>query len=235
MDEGCSEYWSGLTIPRIVPTAYGALALGDPSLVWRLRDRIFTDADGGVGKKTCLAHGPANMASSVSEMRLTAALQNKPAIIVHGRSDPLFPVNHSSRPFVAKSLATDGVRSKLRYYEVLNAQHWDAANSTAGLIPAMCLCALSAAIAGFDVCASDIESATAIEPGAAYRATWRYARRCPGHYAATRRRLLWCRLLAMRSVFRVDTFDSELIAAAVSQNPLNSEGFYFPFLLPHFR
>lgn len=110
-----------------------ALALGkDPLTGGALVDKDILDADGKVVGKDLSGTWSANIASSLNEVKLTAALQGKPAIILHGRSDPLFPVNHSSRPFVAKSLATDGVRSKLRYYEVLNAQHWDAANSTAG-------------------------------------------------------------------------------------------------------
>lgn len=109
------------------------LALGkDPVSGVALVDKEIRDADGKLLSKDLSGTWSANIAASSNEVKLTAALQGKPAIILHGRSDPLFPVNHSSRPFVAKSLATDGVRSKLRYYEVLNAQHWDAANATAG-------------------------------------------------------------------------------------------------------
>ena len=110
-----------------------ALALGkDPVSGAAVVDKETRDAEGTVISKDLSGTWSANIAASSNEVKLTAALQGKPTIILHGRSDPLFPVNHSSRPFVAKSLATDGVRSKLRYYEVLNAQHWDAANGSAG-------------------------------------------------------------------------------------------------------
>lgn len=65
--------------------------------------------------------------AGVAEVGLSSALQGRPAIVVHGRADSAFPVNHSSRPYVAKSLAVQGAGSKLRYYEVLNAQHFEGA------------------------------------------------------------------------------------------------------------
>jgi len=52
-------------------------------------------------------------------------LHGKSAIIVHGRSDTLVPVNHASRPYYGTNkLREPG--SRLRYYEVTNAQHFDA-------------------------------------------------------------------------------------------------------------
>lgn len=53
-------------------------------------------------------------------------LHGKPAIIVHGRSDALIPVNFSSRPYFGLNQLAEGHRSRLRYYEVTNAQHFDA-------------------------------------------------------------------------------------------------------------
>lgn len=62
----------------------------------------------------------------IQEVQLSARLQNKPAIIVHGRSDTLIPVNHASRAYYgANQLATHG-KSNTRYIEVTNAQHFDA-------------------------------------------------------------------------------------------------------------
>jgi hydroxybutyrate-dimer hydrolase len=65
------------------------------------------------------------LAQSVAATKRTGNLRGKPTIIVHGRSDTLLPVNHTSRPYYAlnKSLETG---SKLAYYEVTNAQHFDA-------------------------------------------------------------------------------------------------------------
>jgi hydroxybutyrate-dimer hydrolase len=54
-----------------------------------------------------------------------AELKKTPAIVVHGRSDALVPVNHASRAYYAKAQAHgDGARN-LRYVEVTNAQHFD--------------------------------------------------------------------------------------------------------------
>jgi hydroxybutyrate-dimer hydrolase len=57
----------------------------------------------------------------------------RPVVIVHGRSDALVPVNHSSRPLVATSRSIEGANSKLSYIEVTNAQHFDAFIGNAAL------------------------------------------------------------------------------------------------------
>ena len=50
-----------------------------------------------------------------------------------GRSDTLIPVNHASRAYYAMSRQADGAASRLRYYEVTNAQHFDAFIDNAAL------------------------------------------------------------------------------------------------------
>lgn len=52
-------------------------------------------------------------------------LRGKPAIIVHGRSDGLLPVNHTSRPYLGFNKSVEGTASKLSYIEVTNGQHFD--------------------------------------------------------------------------------------------------------------
>lgn len=111
-------------------TAYclRSFALGkDPISGTPLVDSETRDADGKLLSQDFSGTRASNIKASVSEIKLSATLQGRPAIILHGRNDALFPVNHSSRPYVAKSLALDGARSQLRYYEVLNAQHYEAA------------------------------------------------------------------------------------------------------------
>ena len=61
----------------------------------------------------------------VAEVRRSANLRGKPAIIVHGRADALVPVNHSSRPYLGNNRMVEGAASRLNYYEVTNAQHFD--------------------------------------------------------------------------------------------------------------
>jgi hydroxybutyrate-dimer hydrolase len=63
----------------------------------------------------------------IEEVQLTARLRGKPAIIVHGRSDALVPVNHSSRAYYGTNqLVEGGGHRRLSYIEVTNAQHFDA-------------------------------------------------------------------------------------------------------------
>ena len=63
--------------------------------------------------------------ASIDAAKRTGNLRGKPAIIVHGRSDTLVPVNHTSRPYYALNKTVEA-GSKLAYYEVTNAQHFDA-------------------------------------------------------------------------------------------------------------
>jgi hydroxybutyrate-dimer hydrolase len=62
----------------------------------------------------------------IAEVQASALLKNTPAIVVHGRSDALVPVNHASRAYYAKNQAGAAGVSNLRYVEVTNAQHFDA-------------------------------------------------------------------------------------------------------------
>lgn len=62
----------------------------------------------------------------IEPIKRTANLRGKPAIIVHGRADNLVPVNHSSRPYYGKNKLAEGAASHLHYYEVTNAQHFEA-------------------------------------------------------------------------------------------------------------
>lgn len=64
--------------------------------------------------------------ASIDATRRNGNLRGKPAIIVHGRADTLVPVNHTSRPYYALNQVAEGSGSRLRYYEVSNAQHFDA-------------------------------------------------------------------------------------------------------------
>lgn len=63
--------------------------------------------------------------SGIDETRRSGQLRGKPALIVHGRSDALLPVNHTSRPYTALNKKVEGAASRLSYIEVANAQHFD--------------------------------------------------------------------------------------------------------------
>jgi hydroxybutyrate-dimer hydrolase len=70
--------------------------------------------------------------TGINETKRIGDLRGKPAVIVHGRADTLVPVNHTSRPYYALSKSRDA-NSKLAYYEVTNAQHFDAFIGNAAL------------------------------------------------------------------------------------------------------
>jgi hydroxybutyrate-dimer hydrolase len=79
--------------------------------------------DGAICLRNLVTAGPAQ--TGINEVRRNGNLRGKPAIIVHGRSDALEPVNHTSRPYYGLNKIAEGASSKLSYYEVTNAQHFD--------------------------------------------------------------------------------------------------------------
>jgi hydroxybutyrate-dimer hydrolase len=70
--------------------------------------------------------------AGINQVKRTGNLHGKPAIIVHGRSDALVPVNHASRAYLALNRSVEA-GSQLNYYEVTNAQHFDAFIGNAAL------------------------------------------------------------------------------------------------------
>jgi hydroxybutyrate-dimer hydrolase len=71
-----------------------------------------------------LSHG-AQVRAGIAAVRARGNLRGKPAVLVHGRADTLVPVNHSSRPYFGLNKMVEGEASRLVYYEVTNAQHFD--------------------------------------------------------------------------------------------------------------
>lgn len=73
------------------------------------------------------------LSKGVEDVLTTSALRGKPAVIIHGRSDALVAVNHSSRSYYGSALKK---RQNIRYYEVTNAHHLDAFNALPALAAA---------------------------------------------------------------------------------------------------
>lgn len=71
--------------------------------------------------------------NGVSKIRIDGDLHGKPTLIVQGRADTLLPVNHASRSYAALNSRTDR-KSRLHYYEVTDATHFDALTIGAGTI-----------------------------------------------------------------------------------------------------
>lgn len=76
-----------------------------------------------------------SLQAGMRETQRNGNLRGKPAIIVHGRSDALLPVNHTSRPYAALNKKVEGAASKLRYVEVTNAQHFDSFIGLPAVLP----------------------------------------------------------------------------------------------------
>ncbi|MDH3595153.1 MAG: D-(-)-3-hydroxybutyrate oligomer hydrolase [Rhodospirillales bacterium] len=72
------------------------------------------------------------IAEGIGEILAGGDLNGTPTLIVTGRSDAILPPNHTSRAYVGLNQVVEGAGSKLRYYEVLNAQHLDVLNAFGG-------------------------------------------------------------------------------------------------------
>lgn len=83
------------------------------------------DAVTGARLEGSLAAQSTRIRSGMAEVQASGKLAGKPAIIVHGRSDTLIPVNHASRAYLGLNAVAEGGNSKLRYVEVTNANHFD--------------------------------------------------------------------------------------------------------------
>lgn len=74
------------------------------------------------------------LVKGIKELEATTDLNGIPTIILHGRKDSLIAPNHSARPYYANAIKSYNKRqlnnrhskSNIRYYEIKNAQHFDA-------------------------------------------------------------------------------------------------------------
>ena len=109
------------------------------------------------------------LSQSIAAVKRTANLRGKPAVIVQGRSDTLLPVNHASRPYYALNKSTEG-NSRLAYYEVTNAQHFESFLAFPGydtrLVPLH-----RYFIQAMDIVYANLRNGTAIPPSQVVRTT----------------------------------------------------------------
>lgn len=61
----------------------------------------------------------------VAEFQTAANAHGAPTIIVHGRADARVPVGFSSRPYVGENSLVEGRKSRVRYVEITNVQHFN--------------------------------------------------------------------------------------------------------------
>ena len=109
------------------------------------------------------------LSQSIAAVKGRADLRGKPAVIVHGRSDTLVIVNHSSRAYYALNKSIEA-NSRLAYYEITNAQHFDSFLAFPGydtrLVPTH-----RYFIQAMDIMWNHLKSGTAIPPSQVVRTT----------------------------------------------------------------
>ena len=89
-------------------------------------NRTDANLDGALCLRNLFDTSNAALMAGIGQTYRNGNLQGKPAMIVHGRSDALLPVNHTSRPYLGLNKVVEGPASKLSYIEVTNGQHFDA-------------------------------------------------------------------------------------------------------------
>ena len=88
---------------------------------------LATGTDGSGAPLSGAALDRANaVKAGIQQVLRTGKLRSIPTILVQGRADTLVPVNHSSRAYFGANKMADGTDSPTVYYEVENAQHFDA-------------------------------------------------------------------------------------------------------------
>jgi hydroxybutyrate-dimer hydrolase len=124
------------------------------------------DAVSGAALTGALATQSARVRAGMAEVVATGNLRGKPAIIVHGRSDTLIPVNFASRAYVGLNASAEGSASKLRYIEVTNANHFD---SFANALPASIVPLHVYLFRALDAMLANLRSSTALPPSQVVR------------------------------------------------------------------
>jgi hydroxybutyrate-dimer hydrolase len=109
------------------------------------------------------------LSQSIAAVKRSGNLRGKPVVIVQGRADTLVPVNHASRAYYALNKSVES-GSKLAYYEVTNAQHFDSFLAFPGydtrLIPLHVYF-----LRAMDIMYANLKSGTAIPPSQVVRTT----------------------------------------------------------------
>jgi hydroxybutyrate-dimer hydrolase len=111
----------------------------------------------------------------MGEIRVAGDLHGKPAIVLHGRADALLPVNHTSRPYAAFNAAREP-GSRLRYYEVTDANHFDA---LVGLYPRTLVPLHVYTLRALDLMWAHATAGAALPPSQVVRATARASSTAP--------------------------------------------------------
>lgn len=111
----------------------------------------------------------ARVKTGLNEVRVNGNLQGKPVVIVHGRADALIPVNHNSRPYAALNKKADA-NSRLHYYEIVDANHFDA---LVGLYPKTLVPLHVYTLRALDLMYANLTSGAALPASQVVRATAR--------------------------------------------------------------
>ncbi len=106
----------------------------------------------------------------IAEVQASGNLRAKPTVIVSGRSDALVPVNHAARAYLGLNAAVEGSASKLRYIEVMNANHFDAFSSA---LPTLIVPLHVYLFRALDAVYANLKTAKALPPSQVVRTTTR--------------------------------------------------------------
>ncbi|MCX7552475.1 3-hydroxybutyrate oligomer hydrolase family protein [Marinicella sp. S1101] len=93
-----------------------------------VQSRMILAADFGLSSQLCFADLRHTSAMQTALQKIMAQPhKNKlPTIILHGQDDGTVAVNHTSRAYYHRNQSADHQNTSLKYYEIQNAQHFDA-------------------------------------------------------------------------------------------------------------
>jgi hydroxybutyrate-dimer hydrolase len=109
--------------------------------------------------------------AGVQQVLRSGRVHGIPTILVQGRNDALVPVNHASRAYLAANKMAEGAASAVFYYEVANAQHFDAFITAFAPYQTRFIPLHRYVLQGLDLMYAHLRSGAAIPPSQVVRTT----------------------------------------------------------------
>jgi len=110
----------------IAPSNGVELAYSNPQN--EIQSRMILATGFGIESQSCFYQllSDTKMQAALETIKSQPENNQVPTIILHGRADGTVAINHASRAYFHRNQSSQAVNQNMRYYEIKNAQHFDA-------------------------------------------------------------------------------------------------------------
>lgn len=93
-----------------------------------IQSRMVLASGFGIESQSCFYQllSDTNMQTALETIKASPENNQIPSIILHGQADGTVAINHASRAYYHRNQSSQTVNQNMRYYEIENAQHFDA-------------------------------------------------------------------------------------------------------------